>query len=28
VADVNRGIERYSEEAEPGVLVLDLKETP
>jgi hypothetical protein len=28
VADVNRGIERHSEEAEPGVLVLDLKETP
>ena len=28
VTDVNRGIERYSEEAEPGVFVLDLKETP
>ena len=28
VASVNRGIERHSEEAEPGVLVLDLKETP
>ena len=28
VANVNRGIERHSEEAEPGVLVLDLKETP
>lgn len=26
VADVNRGIERHSHEAEPGVLVLDLKE--
>jgi len=28
VADVNRGIERHSHEAEPGVLALDLKETP
>jgi hypothetical protein len=28
VADVNLGIERHSHEAEPGVLVLDLKETP
>ena len=26
VADVNLGIERHSHEAEPGVLVLDLKE--